>query len=182
MSRGYLATGVEPNLNARELAIADHGIHVLPSLEHVPALEQFQVITLWHVLEHVAELRQTLKRIFASLADNGLLVIAVPDRESWDARYYGSYWAAWDVPRHLSHFRRTDVHSLLHEHGFELIDTRTMWMDAFYIAMLSERYRGASSLSALVKGLLIGGWSNLQSLMGTKPTSSSLYLARKLQA
>lgn len=182
MGRGYLVTGVEPNVKAREEAIANHGISVLPSLDLVPANEQFQVITLWHVLEHVPDLRTTMKRLYASLADNGILVIAVPDRECWDASHYGTLWAAWDVPRHFSHFRQKDVRRLLHEHGFERIETKAMWIDAFYIAMLSERYRGSSVTGALLKGLLLGAWSNLQGLLTKAPTSSTLYIARKTEA
>lgn len=179
MSRGYLVEGVEPDLQARERAIASYAIPVLPSLELVPAQEQFQVITLWHVLEHVPNLRATFKRLFASLADQGVLLIAVPDRESWDAQHYGPKWAAWDVPRHLTHFRRADVHAFLNEHGFELIATKRMWMDAPYIAMLSESYNGASKSAALIKGALMGTWSNLVSLVTGCPTSSTLYIARK---
>lgn len=180
MSRGYLAQGVEPSLRAREQAIAQHGLNVVPAIEQVPAREQFQVLTMWHVLEHVPDLHATFKKLFALLAERGLLVIAVPDRESWDTGYYGPYWAAWDVPRHLSHFRRADVHALLSEHGFELVATRRMWLDAFYIALLSEQYKGASKGMAFAKALLIGGWSNLMSLFSGRPTSSTLYIARRI--
>jgi len=69
----------------------------------------------------------------------------------------------------------------LHEHGFELLATKKMWLDAFYIAMLSERYKGAGAIIALVKGVLVGAWSNLQSAFGKRPTSSSLFVARKVE-
>lgn len=179
MSRGYLVSGVEPSVRARESSIAEHAIDVLPSLNAVPVLEQFQVITMWHVLEHVPDLRGTFKRLFSLLAKGGLLVIAVPDRGSWDSDHYGSEWAAWDVPRHLSHFRQRDIHTLLKEHGFHHIGTKRMWMDACYIAMLSERYRGHSGPISLIKGIIIGTWSNLQSIFTKRPTSSSLYISRK---
>ena len=181
MSRGYLVQGVEPSSMAREQAIADHALNVVPSLEQIQSQENFQVVTMWHVLEHVPDVRATFKRLFALLSKRGLLVIAVPDQDSWDAQHYGSDWAAWDVPRHLSHFRRQDIHIFLAEHGFELIATRRMWMDSFYIALLSERYRGTPGLLALIKAVLVGGWSNVQALLGNRPTSSSLYLARKLE-
>ncbi len=178
-SRGYLVQGVEPSLKAREQVIANFSIQVVPTLDLVPAQEQFQVVTLWHVLEHLPDIRTTLKRIFALLADGGLFVIAVPDRESWDAEYYGAHWAAWDVPRHFTHFRQEDIHAMLQEHGFELLQTRHLWIDALYISMLSETYRGSSKPWALVMGVVIGLWSNLQSMLGGRPTSSSLYIARK---
>jgi len=179
MSRGFLVQGVEPSLKAREQVIANHGISVLPALDLVPAQEQFQIITLWHVLEHLPDLRGTFKRLFAMLADRGVLVIAVPDRGSWDCDYYGPQWAAWDVPRHFSHFRQEDIHALLREHGFQRIKTRRMWLDALYISILSEGYRGASKPWSLLKGLFIGAWSNVHSILNSRPASSSLYIARK---
>lgn len=179
MSRGYQVDGVEPEVKAREQAIANHGISVVPTMERLPNREHYQVVTMWHALEHVPDVRATLKRIFALLADNGLLVIAVPDRESWDARYYGAYWAAWDVPRHLSHFRRADILRLLHEHGFDVLETRRMWLDALYISLLSERYRGAGAIASFLLGSIRGTWSNFRSLSGKHPTSSSLFLAKK---
>jgi SAM-dependent methyltransferase len=181
MSRGYLVQGVEPSLKAREQVIANHGISVMPALDLVPSQEQFQIVTLWHVLEHLPDLRATFKRLFALLADRGVLVIAVPDRGSWDANYYGRQWAAWDVPRHFSHFRQQDIHALLQEHGFKLVRTRRMWMDALYISMLSEGYCGSSKPWALLKGIVLGSWSNAHSALGGRPTSSSLYIARKVE-
>jgi SAM-dependent methyltransferase len=178
-SRGYLTQGIEVDLRARKQAIANHNLDVVPNLDALPAQEQFQVVTMWHVLEHVPDPKRTLKKIYSLLADRGLLVIAVPDRDSWDAEHYGPDWAAYDVPRHLNHFRRADVHKLLHEHGFSMIRTAPMWLDAPYIAMLSQRYRGNGTLTALIVGTLLGLWSNALALLGSRPTSSTLYIAEK---
>ena len=175
----YLVQGVEPEVKAREQAIANHALSVLPKLQLVEAREQFQVITLWHVLEHLHDLRGSMKQLFARTAEDGVLMIAVPDRGSWDSDHYGENWAAYDVPRHLWHFRQQDVRRLLHEHGFELMESRRMPFDAFYIAILSERYRGHSLPVALVLALLKGAWSNLVALATGRPTSSTLYIARK---
>lgn len=178
-SRGYLTTGVEPGVGAREQAIANHALEVLPSLEGVPALEQFQIITLWHVLEHLHDFRDTLKKLHARLAPGGMLVIAVPDRESWDAEHYAADWAAYDVPRHLSHFRRKDLHQILPEHGLHVVSTRAMWFDAPYVSMLSEKNRGGGALASLLKGSLMGMLSNVYALFTSRPTSSSLFIAEK---
>lgn len=180
-SQGFLVQGVEPSAIARGQAISNHGLNVVPGLDQVASQENFSVVSMWHVLEHVPDIRQTFKKIFALLAEGGLLVIAVPDRESWDAQHYGSDWAAWDVPRHLSHFRRQDIETLLREHGFELLKIKRMPLDALYISMLSERYSGLSGSIALIKGTLFGLWSNVVSLFNQRPTSSSLYLARKAE-
>jgi SAM-dependent methyltransferase len=178
-AHGYLVTGMEPDTGARQNAIADHSIEVLPTLEAIPSVEQFQIVTMWHVLEHVPDLRRTLKKLYSVIADRGYLFIAVPDRESWDAAYYGPNWAAYDVPRHLNHLRRKDLGRLLHEHGFSLLKTERMWFDAPYIALLSEQYQGSGLLPALLKAAAIGAWSNLQSIATGRPTSSSLYIAQK---
>jgi len=180
--KGYAVTGVEPALVAREQAIANHALQVVPTLEQVPAREHFNVITLWHVLEHMPDLRGTLKRLYALTADEGVVLVAVPDRECWDQAHYGSTWAAYDVPRHLSHFRRAEVNTLFIQHGFEPIGTRRMWMDAPYIAMLSERYAGRGPLAALITGIILGTWSNTMSLLTKRPTSSSLIIFRKASA
>lgn len=181
-SRGYQVSGVEPELKARELAIADHALSVLPSLDRIPAQEQFHFVTLWHVMEHLHDLRQTLKQIYARSASNAVVIIAVPDRESWDAQHYGPEWAAYDVPRHLWHFRRADLSRLLQEHGFELLRTRPMWYDAIYVSLLSEKYRGTGSFMAWLRGGAIGMLSNLISAFGKRPTSSTLYIAKKVEA
>lgn len=178
-SRGYHTQGVEPSLEARELAISNHALHVVPSLEGIPAHEQFSVITLWHVLEHLYDPHATLKQIHARAKSSALLVIAVPDRESWDAQHYGAAWAAYDVPRHLFHYRRSDIHALLEAHGFQLLQTKGMWLDSLYVSMLTEKNKGRSPVIALLLGLAIGSWSNLVSLLSDRPTSSSLYIARK---
>lgn len=178
-AHGYLCTGVEPDTGARQNAVADNAIEVLPSLDAVPSAEQFQVITMWHVLEHVPDLRRTLKKLYSVMAERGYLFIAVPDRESWDAEHYGADWAAYDLPRHLNHLRNKDLSRILPEHGFALVRVERMWFDAPYIAMLSEQYKGRPMALALVKGALIGLWSNLQAHLAGRPTSSSLYIAQK---
>lgn len=179
---GFQVTGVEPSAIAREQAIANYSLSVLPLLDSIPPLAQFEVITMWHVLEHMPQPHDTLKQIFARAASDALLIIAVPDRESWDAQHYGREWAAYDVPRHLSHFRRQDIDRLISEHGFILKATLPMWFDAPYVSMLTERDRGAGNLVALMKGAIWGTLSNLIALSTRRPTSSTLYIARKGQA
>lgn len=181
MGRGYMVHGIEPNQRAREQAIANYSVDVLPSVEQIAAQEQFQVLTLWHVLEHLPDLHELFKRLYAFLSIDGVLIIAVPDRESWDAQYYGAFWAALDVPRHFSHFRKKDVLRLFRDHGFELVRTRPMWFDSTYVSLLSERYKGRSTLASWFYATLIGAISNLASLVSGRSTSSTIYIARKAE-
>ena len=177
-TKGYTVQGVEVSPQARELA-QGKGLDVVTTLEEIKPEPRYNVITLWHVLEHVANPKETLARLHQLAQDDALLVIAVPDRSSWDAQHYGVDWAAWDVPRHLSHFRREDLRKLLAAAGFELREIRNMWFDAPYVAMLSEQYRGAGSLGSLIKGATVGLWSNAVAWLSGRSTSSSLYLAKK---
>jgi SAM-dependent methyltransferase len=176
--KGYTTQGVEVSDSARQQAQAKR-LSVAASMAELPKASAYQVITLWHVLEHVADPLETLKELHLRSATGGLLVIAVPDRDSWDQRHYGAFWAAWDVPRHLFHFTRNDVHELLEKAGFVPVATRPMWFDAPYVSMLSEQYRGAGKLTSLMKGGFWGMCSNLAALVSNRPTSSSLYIAEK---
>lgn len=177
--RGYSTLGIEPDPGARKQASGRHRLDVRSSLGPIEAMGAFDVITLWHVLEHVTDPSATLKHLTAYLATGGLLVIAVPERTSWDCSHYGPLWAAWDVPRHLSHFRRSDVLRLLRHHGFKIDRTRRMWFDAPYVSMLSERYAGRGPLTALLLGAFYGAWSNLVSLASARASSSMLFIAKR---
>lgn len=178
-SRGYLVTGLEPDLGAREQAIINQGITVLPSIKEIPGLEQFDIISMFHVLEHMPEPHATMKQLYARLSASGSVIIAVPDRGSWDAAHYQEKWAAYDAPRHLQHFRQQDMKRLFEEHGFDLIQVRRMWMDAFYICLLSERYLGRPPVIAWPFGILKGAWSNLMALLSVRTASSTLYIATR---
>ncbi|MBL0045929.1 MAG: class I SAM-dependent methyltransferase [Flavobacteriales bacterium] len=177
--KGYSTQGIEPSGTAREQAIHNHTLDVVPDIDQIPANGQFEIITLWHVLEHIYDLNGTLDKLHARMMAGGLLVIAVPDRESWDAQYYRTNWAAYDAPRHLFHFRRRDMSRLLSDHGFQLVNTRRMWFDAAYVSILSERYRGAPQGVAMIKGIFMGLLSNLVAIFSSRPTSSSFYFAQK---
>ncbi|MEO8068000.1 MAG: class I SAM-dependent methyltransferase [Flavobacteriales bacterium] len=179
IGRGYDMVGVEPSERARAVANQSHPGAAVATLSELERSATFDVITLWHVLEHLPELSTAFREFGALLRPTGHLFIAVPDRTSWDRKHYGEQWAAWDVPRHLSHFRPKDIANLLEQHGFKLVSTRRMWFDAPYICMLSERYRGRGPLVALALGIVKGSWSNLVALVMGGSTSSSLYIARR---
>lgn len=177
---GFHVHGIEPGPQARAQAILLHGLHVDVELSALNASETFDAITLWHVLEHFHDPSDALKNIVGYLKPGGHIFIAVPDRNSWDSAYYRSDWAAWDVPRHLSHFRLSDILYLADKQGLAVASVRRMWFDAPYISMLSERSRGRNQISALIMGGLIGGFSNLVALFSSsRPTSSTLYILRR---
>jgi 2-polyprenyl-3-methyl-5-hydroxy-6-metoxy-1,4-benzoquinol methylase len=148
--------GIEPNRSAREQAIKKKGLEVFEeSFLDKFSDKQFDVITMWHVLEHVSDLNGQLKSIKRILKDDGLMIIAVPNSDSFDAQLYRQYWAAFDVPRHLYHFTKKSVNELLTKNDFELLKVLPMKFDAFYISLLSEKYKIGKNnyISAFFNGI-----------------------------
>lgn len=153
--KGFNGTGLEPDTDARDFAHKNN--HVRSSAqEELYNIEEnsFDVITMWHVLEHVYELRKDLQRIDEILRGNGRLFIAVPNMNAYDARYYKKDWAAYDVPRHLYHFQENDVSRLLMDFGFHLKKVIPMRFDSYYVSMLSEKYKKRFSPFGFVIGLI----------------------------
>lgn len=139
--KGWTITGFEPDADARRLAAERTSQKVLKDSSELQSLANLDVITLWHVLEHIADLHETLAMLANSLRSGGHLVVAVPNPASEDAAIYGSNWAAYDVPRHLYHFTPDVLTGLIETHGLKLQKRLPMRFDAYYIAMLSTKHR-----------------------------------------
>ena len=144
---GWQTQGLEPDAGARAYATKHYGLDVdEPGLlfaedrERNLANSEWDIVTLWHVLEHVHELHAYLARLRRLIGHRGVLLIAVPNYTSRDARHYGAEWAAYDVPRHLYHFSPAAMSRLLGEHDLEVRELRPMDFDPFYVSRLSERY------------------------------------------
>ncbi len=155
---GWNIQGVEPNKGAREKALAKN----VPSLEDSHSLGQntFDCITMWHVLEHIPDVEQQISELKRLLRPDGYLFIAVPNFKSYDAQVYHEFWAAYDVPRHLYHFSRVSIEKLFTKSGFNLVDIHPMIFDAYYVSMLSERYKNRKG--SPIKAFLTGFRSNRQ--------------------
>jgi 2-polyprenyl-3-methyl-5-hydroxy-6-metoxy-1,4-benzoquinol methylase len=152
-AHGYGVTGIDPDEDARRFAKEENGIEPLPQQELYGLPENsFDAITMWHVLEHVYELNADLAKMATLLKPDGVFMIAVPNMASYDAQHYQKYWAAYDVPRHLYHFQQEDMVSLMDNHGFDLKKVLPMKYDAYYVSMLSEKYKKGSLLKALITG------------------------------
>lgn len=170
--------GFEPNDQARETA-RKKGLHVLENQEDILKLGPgfFGMITLWHVLEHQPHFMQNLQHYYKLLAPGGWLLVAVPMHQSFDASFYGKYWAAYDLPRHLHHFSPATLNLAAQKNGFVLRQTRGMFFDAFYVALLSEKHKG-TRLGA-IRALCAGAWSNLLGILKIKPWSSQIFVFQK---
>lgn len=168
--------GIEPNQQARTIAnnkVNNSVFETNQLLKFKP--QSFDIITLWHVLEHLPNLEEQVSIFKTLLKPNGTLIIAVPNFDCYDAKYYKEFWAAFDVPRHLWHFNRESMSNLISKFNFKIIKTKPMWFDAFYVSMLSEKYR--SGKMNPVKGFWIGLLSNLKSLR-SKEASSLIYIIK----
>jgi 2-polyprenyl-3-methyl-5-hydroxy-6-metoxy-1,4-benzoquinol methylase len=177
-SAGWEVSGVEPSETARRKAeeLLQHSL--LENLE--TATGQFEIITLWHVLEHLPDLKGSLEKIFNLLNSDGRVLIAVPNHNSADSKKYGAFWAGYDVPRHLWHFNQKAMATLLQASNFKLEKTIPMKLDSFYVSMLSEKYMngGKNGIRNILKGLKNGLLSNLKSIRSGE-YSSLIYIARK---
>jgi 2-polyprenyl-3-methyl-5-hydroxy-6-metoxy-1,4-benzoquinol methylase len=160
-AKGWKVDGVEINDGARKQAEAALEQDLYQQLTEIPLTKRYQIISMWHVLEHVYDLGQTLTLLKDLLHKQGSLVIAVPNPECYDAQVYESAWAAWDVPRHLYHFSQDVMQKLARKHGFAVKEVRPMYFDAFYVSMLSEEYRKGKKAyaSAVVTGLRSNLWA-----------------------
>ena len=154
-------TGIEPSDVAREHAKENFGIEPLTPEKLFEINEKkFNLITMWHVLEHVHQLRKTIEQINKILLDDGTLIVAVPNCNSWDAKKYGEHWAAYDVPRHIYHFTKKDIGKLFSQFGFKLHEVLPMKFDSYYVSLLSEKYKTARLPDGQGKSNLIAGFFN----------------------
>jgi 2-polyprenyl-3-methyl-5-hydroxy-6-metoxy-1,4-benzoquinol methylase len=173
--QGWDVSGVEPDEEAIQRAVTQYKVFLRPSqdLFQLPN-DSFDVITMWHVLEHVHELHRYIDQIKLLLKQNGTLFIAVPNYTSYDAEKYQEYWAAYDVPRHLYHFSPASMQELARMHGFTIKKWQPMWFDSFYVSMLSEKYKGGSL--GMFKAFARGLRSNSKAISKPRKASSLIYV------
>ena len=158
---GWQCTGAEPSEDAALIAKKRIKAEIMlpKDLEKLPD-ESFDVITMWHVLEHVSDLQWQVNQLNRLLKKGGRLVIALPNFRSYDAQYYKDKWAAYDVPRHLNHFSQDSIAKIFNINGLIQNQTQKLVWDAFYISFMSEKYRQKSL--PLLRGIYRGMISNLK--------------------
>jgi len=175
---GWLTKGIEPDEEARNLGISQYGLQVNPEsalAEHQTG--SFNVISMWHVLEHVYDLRERVKELKRLLSQDGTILIAVPNCSSADASFYKEAWAAYDLPRHLYHFQPMDIQRLFEDLGMKVVKMLPMKLDAYYVSMLSEKY--LTGHPNIMKALFHGFSSNRAASRNPGTYSSQIYLIQK---
>ncbi|MFK7781578.1 class I SAM-dependent methyltransferase [Psychroserpens sp.] len=173
----WQVTGVEPNAKARAIANTKTNNSVY-DIDELLKFEphSFEVITLWHVLEHLPKLEHHIAVIESLLKPNGILIIAVPNYKSYDALYYKNFWAAFDAPRHLWHFSQKSITKLVEKKEMHLVNTKPMLFDSYYVSLLSEKYK--NGYMNPFKAFWIGWRSNLKAKYSGE-FSSLIYTIKK---
>jgi len=177
--KGYSTQGIEINESARKSSIENFGLQVdAPEKLFNGELEvKFGTITLWHVLEHLCNPDEYMEAIKGRMADEGTLIIAVPNLDSFDETAFEQHWAGYDVPRHLWHFSPATLEKFAKKNGFKLMKTKMLPFDSFYVSILSGQYR--NDMFHIIKGMLIGFVSYVNGLFNSRKASSVIYLLKK---
>ncbi|GAA0891985.1 class I SAM-dependent methyltransferase [Fulvivirga kasyanovii] len=174
---GWAINGVEPDENARKMATDKTAINISADIKDVEQTE-FDVITMWHVLEHIPNLNDFMQILAHKLKETGKLIVAVPNYKSHDAQYYKQYWAAYDVPRHLYHFDQESLGRLATKYQLKINKILPMTLDAYYVSLLSEAYKGAGILK-FFKAPIRGFISNQKAKNNNFNYSSLIYILSK---
>jgi len=157
-------------------ACNNKSLNASSNLDDLP--NQYNLISFWHSLEHVLDYTKVLKKTKQMLSKNGTVVVALPNYDSFDAKFYSKFWAAYDTPRHRVHFTKKGFIKAASQLGFDVVKTKPLFLDSFYISMMSEKYK--QSLFYFLKGFFIGAFSNLCFLF-TKQASSHVYVLKNLK-
>ena len=173
---GWEIRGVEPNDKARTIASTNTEELIASTIEDLEG-EKFEVITMWHVLEHIHTLNETMSELVDMLQDDGVMVIAVPNADSHDAQVYKENWAAYDVPRHLYHFNQQTMKRFLKKHKMVLEEVLPMKFDAYYVSMLSEKHKAGKT--KMLNSVMNGYKSNSYAEKNGNDYSSLIFVARK---
>jgi len=175
---GWRVEGLEPDEDARKLAAQQYDIQLADTGRFYQLKPgSFDALTLWHVLEHVHDLKGYVQQLKNILRQTGKLFIAVPNYTSEDAGRYGEYWAAYDVPRHLYHFSPASMQLLMEKNGLKIIQCKPMWYDSFYVSLLSSKYKNGKT--NWPGAAWIGLHSNLKALGDVRKCSSVIYVVAK---
>jgi 2-polyprenyl-3-methyl-5-hydroxy-6-metoxy-1,4-benzoquinol methylase len=176
--KGFDVSGIEPGIKPANFARSKYLLEVYEEARlDILSLPEFDVITLWHVLEHVHLLHERMNKIVEIMKPGGTLIIAVPNSDSWDAFYYGKFWAAYDLPRHLYHFSQETMEILARMHSLKIEKIIPMKLDAFYISLLSEKY--AKGKPNYFKMVINGIRSNNFAKKNGKNYSSLIFILKK---
>lgn len=173
---GWQTIGIEPSEKAKAIAI-NKGVSFVENLSELES-NSFDVITMWHVLEHVPDLENQIKELKRLIKPSGTVIIAVPNFKSYDASHYRIFWAAYDIPIHLWHFSKTAIQKLFAKEKLELVKVLPMKFDSFYVSLLSEKYK--TGKMNFIKAFYVGLKSNWKGNQNSE-YSSHIYILKNTE-
>ena len=137
---------------------------------------KFDIITMWHSLEHIYDVSYLFETINNVLEDNGYIIIAVPNFDAIERRkFFKKNWIAYDLPRHLYHFNYKTFGAFMNKKGYKIINSHTMFQDTMFNIFFS--FKGYNLLK--LAGVML---SSLIAIFFDKRVSSSLvYICQKQQ-
>ena len=177
--KGWDVSGIELDDSSRKAIEDKLDIKIAKTVQENNENEEYDIITMWHVLEHVYNLKTDIQFIKNKLKPNGSLVIAVPNCASYDEKRYQAFWSAYDLPIHLYHFRPQNIKDLFEQFDMEIVEMKPMKFDAYWISLESEKYKNGNknSLGVYLRGFWYGLISNLKANNGEY--SSQIYILKK---
>ena len=177
IKKGWEIYGFEPSNEARKIAELKTKSEIYSNPVQLQQLSNISITSLWHVLEHVPDLNDTLLQLKNALSNNGKMIIAVPNHNSYDAAIYKEYWAAYDVPRHLYHFNQMTMKKLMEKHKLKIKEILPMKFDSYYVSLLSEKYRFGKE--NYINSIITGYKSNRYANLNNNNYSSLIYIVSK---
>ena len=171
---GWEAYGMEPNQKAATIAKVENNVNMVQDFNDLQKLKKFDAITLFHVLEHIHKLHETIDVLLGRLKKRGLLFLAVPNRDSGT---FKEDWAALDVPRHLYHFNKQSMNFFVDQHQCRVVDTIPLPFDSYYVSLLSHQAKGHKN--KYLKAIKSGYQSNKHAKTNDNNYSSLLFVIKK---
>ena len=179
-AKQWKTKGVEPNERARKQCIDRYKLDVSASVNLEEVEGRFDIITMWHVLEHVDKINETIINLQRLISENGRIIIAVPNINSYDCSFYNKYWAGYDLPIHLYHFTKESIVNIFKKHNLKLDSVKEMPFDSYYVSLLSEEHKTGKKNP--IRALFIGAMSNIVGRFTQKGYSSRIYIFKKREA
>jgi len=157
-NKGYSVEGVDISSYAAAYVSRELGIpvHVGDVMDITLQEKRFDVITMWHALEHATDPNVYIQKARMWLKDDGILVVDVPNYASHDAIKTWKHWVGWQIPYHFYHFTKESQIALLRKHGFYIVRTKhylseylknkleSYFMPSFIARFIARFYSGNS--------------------------------------
>ena len=151
----------------------ENSISFIRQLSELNLPTKFDVITLWHSLEHIHNIKDLFDSLHNLQDDTGILMITVPNLNAPERNFYKDNWAPYDAPRHLYHFNFNRLNELCRNNGYEIIQKYSLFQDMPYNVLLSMP---SCSPLQVIKAALVILYSFLYTLCAGPEFSSSLLI------